>query len=86
MINYLPRPSAAKFLEIISHSQSAWDIDNLYIKRVTPITMKSILRSGPSGPMYFPVQGHLSLISATMCKKTHVFLLIFAKENRMNED
>ena len=26
MINYLPRPSAAKFLEIISHSQSVWDI------------------------------------------------------------
>ena len=26
MINYLLRPSAAKFLEIISHSQSVWDI------------------------------------------------------------
>ena len=25
MINYLPRPSAAKFLEIISH-QGVWDI------------------------------------------------------------
>ena len=26
MINYLPRLSAAKFLEIISHSQSVWHI------------------------------------------------------------
>ena len=26
MMNYLPGPSAAKFLEIISHSQSVWDI------------------------------------------------------------
>ena len=64
MINYLPRPSAAKFLEIISH-QGVWDIFLHFV----------LSRTGALVPnLYHDVQ------------KTHVFLPIFAKENRMNED